>query len=70
MEVALLEDRVINDSPAAQETGRAKGLGRLLVYAMLDAQDLGSDKVARALLQTIEVVKAEFRLTDRDLMRR
>jgi hypothetical protein len=70
MEVALLEDRVLNDSPAAQETGRAKGLGRLLVYAMLDAQDLGSDKVARALLQTIEMVKAEFRLTDRDLMRK
>lgn len=70
MEVALLEDRVLNDSPAAQETGRAKGLGRLLVYAMLDAQDLGSDKVARALLQTIEMVKAEFRLADRDLMRK
>lgn len=69
MEVALLEDRFLNNSPATQEASRAKGLGRLLVYAMLDAQDLGSDKVTRALLQTIEVVKAEFRLTDRDLMR-
>lgn len=73
MEVALIEDRILKDNSDAQDSShdssRATGLGRLLVYAMLDAQELGSDAVVRALLQTIDVVKSEFRLTDREIMR-
>lgn len=52
--------------PSAQ---RARGLARLLLYAMLDATDLGSRKTVVEVQNAIDQLKSEYGLTDSEIMR-
>ena len=54
-----------------EETGtdRARGLARLLLYGLLDAKELGSRRTAATLQSAIDQLKAEYGLTDREILR-
>lgn len=47
---------------------RAKGLARLLIYALLDATDLGSGRTAATVRKAIEQLKSEYGLKDHEIL--
>jgi hypothetical protein len=48
---------------------RARGLGRLLCYALLDAEELGCESATEAIAVAIDSLRSTFGLTDSDLIR-
>jgi hypothetical protein len=48
---------------------RARGLARLLCYALLDAEVLGCESATESIRTAIDCLKATFDLTDSDLVR-
>lgn len=49
-------------------TDRARGLARLLIYALLDATDLGSNSTAVSVRSAIEQLKVEYGLKDHEIL--
>lgn len=54
---------------AESAVDRARGLARLLFYALLDAKELESWNIADNLEKAIDQIKTEYGLTDRDILR-
>jgi len=65
-----MENQRQSSSDVDEPADRATGLGRLLVYALADAKELGSDTVITAISAAVTRVQVEFRLTDGDILRR
>jgi hypothetical protein len=65
-----MTDKDDHDSAAASPDAvtRAKGLARLLIYALLDATDLGSGRTAKSVRAAIEQLKAEYGLKDHEIL--
>lgn len=48
---------------------RARGLARLLCYALLDAEELGCESATESIRSAIDCLKSAFELTEGDLVR-
>lgn len=48
---------------------RARGLVRLLIYALLDAEEIGCEPAAMSIRAAINSLKNSFKLTELDLVR-
>jgi hypothetical protein len=48
---------------------RARGLARLLCYALLDAEELGCESATESIRSAIDCLKMAFDLTETDLVR-
>lgn len=56
------------DSVTRDSVTRARGLARLLIYALLDATDLGSGRTAKSVRTAIDQLKAEYGLKDHEIL--
>lgn len=65
-----MSDTIDQDLPAdlLEPVTRAKGLARLLSYALLDARDLGSGRTAGSVRAAIEHLKVEYGLNEHEIL--
>lgn len=67
-EAARQDDAVGHTSTTAERDASALALARLLIYAIAEARELGSEDVAVKIEEACESVKGRFALKDSDIL--